>query len=136
MKILPKPFAIVCLAWLIPMALRAAVTFTDGTFITTDWSAAQTVGNGSLANSQTVAGGNPGTFRRVEHNTFSGQFVGFHYRTAASYDPSSGAIGFIDFSIDQIAIVNHAGIGVGVIPALRQNGIDYLPNFTIPATGF
>jgi hypothetical protein len=36
-------------------------------------------------------------------------------------------VGSIDWSLDQIAILNHAGIGVGVYPALRQGGVNYVP---------
>ncbi len=105
---------------------RGAVVFTDSDFLLADWTQFQSVGNGALAASQGLVGGNPDEYRRVDHLSFSFNFVAFHLNTAAVHDPSAQEIATIDFAIDQIALFNHAGIGVGVAPAVFQNGVGYL----------
>ncbi|HXG46370.1 MAG TPA: PEP-CTERM sorting domain-containing protein [Methylomirabilota bacterium] len=111
-------------------AFSADSVYQDGAFAPADWTTIQTAGNGSVATSLVPAGGNPDAYRRVDHQNFSGVLVAFHYRNGATYNPALGAVSTLSFSIDQLAILNHAGIGVGVLPAIQQNGINYLPSLS------
>lgn len=108
----------------------------DTEFAVADWQVIPEIGNGSQSATQVAVGGNPGNYRRVDHLSFTNIKLIFHIFTPASYSPSvSGALDRVNFGIDQIAILNHAGIGVGTAPAIRQNGINYLPtSFLINST--
>ncbi len=108
----------------------SALVFSDGTFNDTDWSLTiQTINaGGSISESQSLSGGNPGEFRRIINtvNPYSHSFIaGFYLRSGADYDPSTdGAIGTIDYSEDSIMLEGQ-GQGEATSPALFQNGKYY-----------
>jgi hypothetical protein len=116
------------------MCSAGTITFTDGTFNLADWNSTQTAGNGSLATSQQPNGGNPGTYLRVDHLDFTYLFWATHYFAGATYNPSvSGAVASVNWSIDEYAILNFSGIGVGTAAAIRQGGQDfyYVPTLNV-----
>lgn len=100
--------------------------FFDGTFNLADWTTIQVDGfDGTVSTAQVTTGGNPGYYLQVSHNDFTNWIYAFHFRQDAAYSPSNIPNALIDYSIDQLAILNLMGVGVGVQVALRQNGTNY-----------
>jgi hypothetical protein len=105
------------------------VTISDGVFSPGNWTTTMESGNGAALSAQQATGGNPGEYLRVDHVNFTQDIFASHYRTSATYNPATqGAIQYVDFSIDQIAIINLSGIGVAVCAAVKQNGKTYYSN--------
>lgn len=112
------------------IAQAGLVSFSDNTFANADWSqsitAFSTLGETTSA-SQSVAGGNPGDYRRAI-TTVSGtndRIEVFDGMSGATYDPSAqGAILSLDFAIDH---QQFSGFGSGhqFGLGLRQNGNVY-----------
>jgi hypothetical protein len=107
-------------------ATAAETNFFDGTFDLTGWTAIQVIGfDGTLSVSQITTGGNPGYYLQISHDNFRNTFADFHYRQDAVYFPSNIPNAMMDFSIDELAIENLNGIGIGVGVALQQDGTNY-----------
>jgi hypothetical protein len=84
---------------------RAAVVFSDGSFDDADWSLMLSAGSsgGTAMAGQAADGGNPGSFRDVQHevNSTSGLVQAFHFNPAFVYEPgASGAIASVAWLID------------------------------------
>jgi hypothetical protein len=125
----------------LPVAARASVTFSDGTFEDGDWTLSvynfttTTPGGGSSTATQAPAGGNPGDYRGVSVtvNNAVGQasvngIYSLNLRTSAVYDPRlHGAVESIDWSLDSnvLSIPAEFSLECGVL--LRQNGLYFIP---------
>lgn len=113
------------------IASAATVTFTDGTFLDTSWTASKIVdttagATATFSTGQIASGGNPGQFRQVVHTYNAGDIFVAHLNTGAVYDPSvAGAIVSIDFSYDLIHLNPPAGQAVAYGLVLRQNDSYY-----------
>ncbi len=116
------------------------VTFSDGTFSNSDWSITNVYSTGFVGTpptgGQVAAGGNPGSYRRVDHLQFTSTLISYHMREGAVYTPSvQGAVTSMDFEIDVMAIINLNGINVAVGLAIEQNGHYYMGPGTENALG-
>jgi len=107
------------------------LVFSDGTFVTTEWSQEEYISGptgGSSSVAQRGSGGNPGAYREVvatkNATAGTGQSGGttvYSFRPLATYRPGEeGAITTIDFSID--AKQNVMASGGSVTLALQQGG--------------
>jgi hypothetical protein len=124
------------------------VTFFDGDFTPSNWTSVMQTGNGSFSTSTVSTGGNPGSYKRVDHQNFTGDMQVFHFSQVAVYDPAIKAIDRINWSIDEKTIQNLFGIGMAVNLAIEQDGIGYIAvpgrlnnseswvTFTNPAGGY
>lgn len=118
----------------------ATITIQDGTFANADWTSSVEVINagGSVNAYQVAAGGNPGSFRRVENTLnsaigtgVSNTVFGFHRFAGGTYDPAvGGPILSISYAEDSQRIsggVQACGL------AVRQGGVVYYgPGFLTP----
>jgi len=106
---------------------RAAgeTNFFDGTFQPENWTTIQVDGDGEISTDQIADGGNPGYYRRVNHDNFTGYIYVFHFQRDAVFRPADVPNAAIDFSVDELAIVN-LDVGIGLQLALRQNGTNYI----------
>lgn len=131
---------------LIPVLLLAAlglgsaasattVTFTDGTFTDSDWSATKIVdttagATASFVAGQVATGGNPGEYRQVQHTFDAGIIAVGHLKSGAIYDPSiTGAIESIAYSYDLIHLNPPPAQAVAYGIALLQDGAWYRTAF-------
>ena len=122
--------AIVMGAW-ISVASAGTVVISDETFENADWSArtdgsAVFAGGNGTSGTQIPIGGNPGSYREIQH---SGQkngispgapSIAWHLFEASPYDPANGAILSVDFSEDILRTLGPEQIGR---LALRQDDI-------------
>lgn len=108
--------------------ISRAETFSDSGFAPPNWAVTR-IGDGTITRTSTATGGNPSFHLQVSHQGASGVQYGFHYRLLFAYRPwISGPVTSISWSMDEIAIQNFNGIGLGVLPALSQGGNHYFPN--------
>ena len=119
-------------------AVPGAVTFSDSTFLDSDWTAAQTSSTttqASFSAGQVASGGNPDAYRSVTLNWLNDTsssaipaiFVA-SLNSQAMYNPStSGAIASISYSMDakETSADNTAGVFEELV--LYQNGHYYVP---------
>ncbi len=118
-----------------PLSAKAEiVSFADGTFDDSDWTAQLGFVNATSANftaQQSVSGGNPDGYREVEHEwTGPGGLNVLHLNSDAIYNPSvSGSIAEIDYSFDLnwLNAPNGPG-GVAYSLLLFQNDTYYAAN--------
>ena len=97
-----------CLGLISSTGVAQSVSFTDGAFNNVDWTVLSIDNDdgGTASGSQTVSGGNPGSYRRVVNNIpanpgTKASVLGFHGQVNSIYDPSTILpIDTIDFSID------------------------------------
>jgi hypothetical protein len=109
-----------------PTAARAQIVFSDGTFNDSDWTATKITNSiATISAQQQTTGGNPGAYRRVDHQNFNDLLYVIHLRSGAVVDPGIAPIATVNCSIDEIAIQNLFGVGVAVSPGLQQNGKSY-----------
>lgn len=101
----------------------------DGDFLEADYDVSLLgtthIGGGSA--STFPVGGNPGSFRNVQHQARGGGFGStstvWNINTALTYDPSTrGAIEQLNYSEDNLSLSDHAYLGA---VALRQDGFLY-----------
>ncbi len=104
----------------------ATTVYSDQIFKDPDWTIMQEAGNGPATAAQQLTGGNPNEYRRVDHNNFSDTLLAYHLSSGAIHNLAIEPIQSLKFSIDQIAILNHANIGVGIGVALRQGTKNYM----------
>ena len=123
-------FALVC------QPAGASITFTDKTFVDSDWTMTA-FGAGSQVAFQVADGGNSGTipdpFREVE-TTSSSLIYALHTNSAFVVDPSLMLILSIDFSIDYKNIY-YFGQGQSLQVGLEQGGDYYRAAYTITGPG-
>lgn len=120
-----------CAAGAATQASLASFVYGDGVFAPGTYALTEqhTGAITSYAGTQQLSGGNPAEWRRIDHVSFSNIILTYHMRNGATYDPSlNGAIASVNFSMDVMGILNHAGIGIGLSPALLQNGNYYFSN--------
>ena len=125
----------------LPVAARASIMFSDGTFDDGDWTLSiynfttTTPGGGSSVATRMPADGNPGDYRQVSITVYSavGQasvngIYSLNLRSTAVYDPQvHGAVASIDWSLDSnvLSIPPEFSLERGVL--LRQDGIYFIP---------
>lgn len=116
-----------------------AITFSDSTFLNSDWSAAKTFDsspgqNGTFTAGQVTTGGNTGgAFRQTQLNvTGPGGFIVSHLQSGAIYNPTiDGAIATIDFSLAVKFLGGSPGTSQTLYELdLMQNGTHYLSGST------
>ena len=111
----------------------AAVTFSDGTFVNSDWAATKDFdstpsSNATFAAYQVLTGGNPGAFRETDHVwTGPGGFIVDQFQVVTVYNPAvNGPVVAINSSFDLKFVGGSAGTSqVGYEVILRQNGSVY-----------
>lgn len=132
--------SICCVVLLLSASFAAAtdITFEDSTFGDAEWTA--TIATGPIDGQTAVQiadGGNSGTnpdpFRSVTTNTNSLVSTA-HTNSAYVYDPSTGAITSLDFSIDYMNI-SFFGQGQSFGLAVEQDGIFYTAGGDITGPG-
>lgn len=114
----------------------APVTFLDGTFNDTDWSASVIFENGppvSFTAQQVSTAGNPDEYRRLQHSYGGpGNIITAHLRDGALYDPGSqGAILNVVFSFDLILFDGGASNAVAYGGTIFQNNAHYNGGYEI-----
>jgi FlaG/FlaF family flagellin (archaellin) len=113
----------------------ATVSFFDGVFAPVDW-ADTTITNAdgaasSVVVSQSLVGGNPNEFRRIDMTLIASQPGGavfsMNVNNNAFYNPGSqGAITFIDYSEDSINFLPNSGNGQATGLLIVQSGKTYV----------
>jgi hypothetical protein len=125
----PLLVSIMAVVWFSSRAGAAQTNFFDGTFNQTNWTVIQADGfDGTITAYQMTNGGNPGYYMLVNELNFSNWISGFYYQQFGVYQPLNIPGALINYSIDEYADVDDYGVGVGVQPALRQNGTNYFCN--------
>jgi len=133
----PSSILFVLLLSLAPVgALAVTATFSDGTFLNSDWTTTVEIkdGGGTATAAQVASGGNPGSFRQVNislNSSVGSQNNGVwssHRLNGATFTPSvSGPIVSISYSESSVKIgayVQACGM------AIRQGGVIYYgPSF-------
>ncbi len=146
----PLALPILALATLLSVQIAAAspVTFTDGTFVSTDWSAAKTADTTAGQTAfftaiQESAGGNPGAYRMTTLDwAYDGTSASQGFRVAALdsnaiYNPSvSGAIGSLSFSLDGVINNRATHSAVGERLVIYQSGTYYYSTESLLTGGF
>jgi hypothetical protein len=116
-------------------ASAATVTFTDNAFLDADWSATKIIdttagATASFVAAQVATGGNPDSYRQVQHTYDAGIIAVAHLKSDAIYDPSvTGAIQSIAYSYDLIHFNPPPAQAVAYGIALLQNGVWYRTSF-------
>lgn len=109
------------------------VVFLDPLLTDTNWNALEIVdttpgGAAFFTEAVQLTGGNPDAYRRVTHTYDSGTLVAGHFRSAATYTPSSdGSLSTVDYAFDAIQFNPPPGESVGLAPLLLQGGSYYAP---------
>jgi hypothetical protein len=108
-----------------------AITYSDGTFTPSNWGF-ETVGSGVSTPAQIAAGGNPGSYRQIDHtvNQNTGWYYSFsRYGTtnATRYEPAvQGAIASLDFSIDARVVSTQGGQLPGLALGAKQGTLVFM----------
>ncbi|OGF17786.1 MAG: hypothetical protein A2W00_05930 [Candidatus Eisenbacteria bacterium RBG_16_71_46] len=124
----------------VPPARAASTAFSDGVFVNSDWTLVieGLNGGGTASGFQSLTGGNPVEYRRVNNTTnsaigtgVSNTVFGAHFRSGAVFNPGvGGALLSVDFSAATIRV---AGGVQAYGLALRQGGVIYYgPGFLNP----
>jgi len=123
------------IGWLAAPSQAATVTFTDDIFLDSNWSATKIVDTTAGATAtfiagQSVTGGNPGSYRQVQHTYDAGIIAVGHLNLSAIYDPSvTGAIASIAYSYDLIHLNPPPSQAVAYSVLIYQNGTYYRRSF-------
>lgn len=105
-----------------------AVTFQDGEFQDSSWSAevVYSVGDVSFSAGQVAVGGNPDAYRETTHELLTaGTIYVVHLMTGATYAPSAGAITGIACNVDVKKLPSQGG-DIDYEVALKQGGKVYI----------
>jgi hypothetical protein len=129
-------------------AAHASVSYFDGVFNPSNWNEITITnagGAGSSTNaSQSLVGGNPNEFRRIDMSLVAGTpgaaVFSLNINNLASYDPTTqGAVTSIDYSEDSINLLAGSGDGQATGLLIVQNGIIYIqrtPVLVMPYSTF
>jgi hypothetical protein len=122
-------FAVFCSLFLaVPVHATTTSTFSDGTFASGSWSAAQCEESASgqtFGTSQATTGGNPGDYKLVSETTVSGaaENVALIYLGGSFTPATDGAITNINWSLDAELVTAPGLAGLGAWCILEQ-GVD------------
>ena len=118
------------------------LSISDETFATPDWSTVvvESTGGATQQASFIASGGNPGTYREMEHLVPGVASIEvFHAFEPTTFTPSiQGEIFEVDYAEDRIEFdPPFSGAAVGAAPALLQDGVVYAgPNATFTDTSW
>ena len=118
------------LPFALSVSARAEVTYEDGDFVDTDWTAEilidTTTSGATVGAVMQPTGGFPNAYRQTTHAYDAGTLHVAHMKPLAVYDPGTqGAIGFVDFSFDLLLEVG-APYAVRYRLLLLQDGNYYM----------
>lgn len=137
----PQPLLAMFLALALVVSRSGAATFSDTDFAPANWSTTVLVQTGSAqspSSGQTLAGGNPGAFRRMidGFSAGAGEVQVYHEYTGGSFDPAtlpSGEALLLNYSEDSVqcplaepGCPPFVGLPIGARPAIRQDGVVYV----------